>query len=201
MVDAGIGRLLVASLHDGITDVVPARLPFYEYWLTSSGLRNGRVSLAALHAVLSFLRLEGQAVYDGIMKSAGGRAAEWVYADWSPVERAVLRRLPRPLKVRWVLAACRRLVTRTFRASGARVRTADGTATLEIRTSVFCAMRQATDWPTCGYYAAAIDRLMSLCGIDAEVSVGECRASGVERCAILVALRGRREVSTTEEAA
>ena len=41
MVDAGIGRLLIASLHQGIADVAPTRLPFYENWLTPPGLRDG----------------------------------------------------------------------------------------------------------------------------------------------------------------
>ena len=33
MTDAGVGRLLVASLHQGIQDVLPTRLDFYESWL------------------------------------------------------------------------------------------------------------------------------------------------------------------------
>src|SRR5918992_1431230 len=64
MVDAGIGRLLIASLHQGIADIIPARLPFYENWLTPPGLRDGKFGLAPLHAVLSFLRLEGRASYE-----------------------------------------------------------------------------------------------------------------------------------------
>ena len=70
MVDAGIGRLLIASLHQGIADVVPTRLPFYENWLTPPGLSSGRkFGLAPLHAVLSFLRLEGEPTYTQIMQS------------------------------------------------------------------------------------------------------------------------------------
>ena len=33
MRDAGIGRVLVASLHQGISDTLPTRLGFYENWL------------------------------------------------------------------------------------------------------------------------------------------------------------------------
>ena len=32
--DARIGRVLVASLHQAIADVLPDRLEFYENWLT-----------------------------------------------------------------------------------------------------------------------------------------------------------------------
>ena len=60
MIEAGIGRLLVASLHQGIADLLPTRLEFYEAWLNPVGLRDGRIGLAPLAAVLSFLRQEGE---------------------------------------------------------------------------------------------------------------------------------------------
>ena len=60
MTDAGVGRLLVASLHQGIQDVLPTRLDFYESWLNPAGLRDGRIGLAPMAAVLSFLRQEGE---------------------------------------------------------------------------------------------------------------------------------------------
>ena len=59
MIEAGIGRLLVASLHQAIADLLPTRLEFYEGWLNTAGLRDGRIGLAPLAAVLSFLRQEG----------------------------------------------------------------------------------------------------------------------------------------------
>ena len=43
MTDAAVGRLLVASLHQSIADLLPTRLEFYESWLNPSGLREGRV--------------------------------------------------------------------------------------------------------------------------------------------------------------
>jgi hypothetical protein len=55
MVDAGIGRLLISSLHQGIADVSPNRLEFYENWLSPTGMRDGRIGLAPLGAVLSFV--------------------------------------------------------------------------------------------------------------------------------------------------
>ena len=60
MTEAGIGRLLVASLHQAIADLLPTRLEFYEAWLNPAGLREGRIGLAPLAAVLSFLRQEGE---------------------------------------------------------------------------------------------------------------------------------------------
>ncbi|MDH4065183.1 MAG: hypothetical protein OEW19_12350, partial [Acidobacteriota bacterium] len=58
MADAGIGRLLIASLHQGIAEVAPSRLEFYEDWLSPTGLSGGRMGLAPLGAVLSFLHRE-----------------------------------------------------------------------------------------------------------------------------------------------
>ena len=61
MSEAGIGRVLVASLHQAIADILPTRLSFYENWLNAEGLREGTIGLAPLYAVLSFLRQEGDA--------------------------------------------------------------------------------------------------------------------------------------------
>ena len=52
--------MLVASLHQGISDLIPTRLEFYENWLNPTGMRDGRIGLAPLAAVLSFLRQEGE---------------------------------------------------------------------------------------------------------------------------------------------
>ena len=54
MTEAGIGRVLVASLHQGIADVLPTRLEFYENWLHPEGLRerHDRPGAAARRAQL-----------------------------------------------------------------------------------------------------------------------------------------------------
>src|SRR4051812_49839389 len=93
MNDMGVGRLLVASLHQGIADLLPTRLEFYESWLNPSGLRDGRIGLAPLAAVLSFLRQEGEP-YRLIAGRAGGYTAEWTGADLPPVPRARIRAPP-----------------------------------------------------------------------------------------------------------
>src|SRR4051794_13892361 len=58
MRENGVGRVVVASLHQAIGEVLPTRLSFYENWLNADGLRDGRIGLAPLYAVLSFLRQE-----------------------------------------------------------------------------------------------------------------------------------------------
>ena len=56
MTDAAVGRLLVASLHQAIAELLPMRLEFYEAWLHPSGLREGRIGLAPLAVVTVKLR-------------------------------------------------------------------------------------------------------------------------------------------------
>ena len=69
--------MLVASLHQGISDLIPTRLDFYENWLNPAGMRNGKIGLAPLAAVLSFLRQEGEP-YALVTERAGQYAAQRV---------------------------------------------------------------------------------------------------------------------------
>ena len=192
MVDAGIGRLLIASLHQGIADVFPERLPFYENWLTPPGLREGKFGLAPLHAVLSFLRLEGQVPYEQVMTCAGHYTADWGYAEMPSLQRALVRSAPPWLRARWALRLCRRLVKQTFKGSKAVVHLRKGNATVDIRGSIFCEVRETAAFPMCRFYSAAVERFLQCFAIDAQVDVRQCRASGGHACMIGVTIRGHR---------
>ena len=89
MDDGSIGRLLVASLHQSIADELPTRLEFYESWLSPEGLRDGRIGLAPLAAVLSFLRQEGGGAYPRVTARAGAHSAEWLVDALNPTQRKV----------------------------------------------------------------------------------------------------------------
>src|ERR687891_2327431 len=102
MREAGIGRVLVASLHQGIADILPNRLGFYENWLNAEGLRDGTIGLAPLYAVLSFLRQEGEA-YQMITSRAGEYAAEWTVESMPPFRRAMIKAAPAWLRSRILL--------------------------------------------------------------------------------------------------
>src|SRR5207247_9882695 len=101
MREVGIGRVLVASLHQGIADILPTRLGFYENWLNAEGLREGTIGLAPLYAVLSFLRREGYA-YRIITTRAGEYAAEWTVQSMHSTHRAISKAAPVWLR-RWML--------------------------------------------------------------------------------------------------
>ena len=98
MVDAGIGRLLISSLHQGIADVSPTRLDFYENWLSPAGMRDGRIGLAPLGAVLSFLHREEPPANEQIVERAGRYAADWTFEDVSALRRWYISRLPMALR-------------------------------------------------------------------------------------------------------
>ena len=193
MVDAGIGRLLIASLHQGISDIAPTRLPFYESWLTPPGLSGGKFGLAPLHAALSFLRLEGRPAYDQVMARAGRYSAEWAFTELPTIQRALVQRCPTALRARAALWLSRRLVTQTFRGSRARVRLRRGVGTLDIRASIFCELRETAAWPMCVFYSAAIERFLQRFAIDASVQVRECKAAGGRACTMAVTIRGARD--------
>jgi bacteriochlorophyll 4-vinyl reductase len=185
MNDAGVGRLLVASLHQGIADLLPTRLEFYESWLNPAGLRDGRIGLAPLAAVLSFLRQEGE-LYRLVAARAGEYSAEWTFADVPAYERTLVRAMPDAIRLRLVSRIARRMVRQTYGGSRALVRWRQRRGAVDIRGSIFCEVRETTEQPLCEFYASAIKRLMYLFNIHAEVGTDRCRATGAPHCVMVV---------------
>ena len=145
MVDAGIGRLLISSLHQGIADVSPNRLEFYENWLSPTGMRDGRIGLAPLGAVLSFLHREEAPANDQIVARAGRYAADWTFADLSALRRWYIRRLPMGMRARAALGLGKRLILATVRAVEGEdaLQAARRPASTSIRRcSINCAIRR-----------------------------------------------------------
>jgi len=187
MREAGIGRVLVASLHQGIADILPTRLAFYENWLNAEGLREGTIGLAPLFAVLSFLRQEGDA-YRMITSRAGEYTAEWTVQSMPPMRRRIIKAAPVWLRKRMLLRLSRQLVRETYQGSRAIARLRRGTASIDVRASVFCSVREPVALPLCGFYAAAFTRLMALFDIGAHAEVVACRGTGEPSCLVKVAL-------------
>ena len=188
MSDASVGRLLVASLHQGIADVLPARLEFYESWLNPTGLRDGRIGLAPLTAVLSFLRQEVS--YRQVASRAGEYTAEWTLADLPAFQRAVIRSAPVPIRLRLAMIVARRMVRATFGGSKAVVRLRKGGGAIDIHESIFCTVRERVPQPLCEFYAAAIRRLMHLFSLNVTVDTASCRATGAShRCVMSLFVR------------
>lgn len=188
MTDAAVGRLLVASLHQGIADLLPMRLEFYEAWLHPSGLREGRIGLAPLAAVLSFLRLEGSP-YHLIAARAGEYTADWAFAEVSPFRKRVILAMPPALRKRMVVGIAQWMVRSTYGDTSVKVQWRQWRGAVDLQSSLFCEVRDRVDAPMCEFYASAFRRLMSLFNLDADVVTDHCRATGATRCAMSVTVR------------
>jgi bacteriochlorophyll 4-vinyl reductase len=197
MRQAAIGRVLVASLHQGIADILPTRLGFYENWLNAEGLREGTIGLAPLYAVLSFLRQEGDA-YQIITTRAGEYAAEWTVQSMPSMQRAMIKAAPLWLRSRMLLRLARQLVRSSYQGSRAISRLRRGQASVDVRASIFCTVRDPVAHPLCGYYAAAFTRLLSLFNVAARTDVVACRGTGEVTCLLKVALLNGRAAESVQ---
>jgi len=188
MTDAAVGRLLVASLHQAIADLLPMRLEFYEAWLHPSGLREGRIGLAPLAAVLSFLRLEGTP-YHLIAARAGEYTADWTVAEVSALRKRIILAMPPAIRKRMVVGVVQWMARSTYGDTDVKVRWRQWRGALDLQSSLFCEVRDPVDAPLCEFYASAIRRMMSRFNLDADVIMEECRATGATRCAMSVTVR------------
>lgn len=173
MVDAGIGRLLIASLHQGIADVSPTRLDFYENWLSPTGLRDGRMGLAPLGAVLSFLHREEPPADRLIPTHAGACASVWAYDGTTAVRKRLIRCLPPRLRTRAALGLGRALVRGTISRSKVTVRLKRGEGVIEIRSPLFEYLREPAAVPMRVFYASAYTECLKLCDVNGVVEVGD----------------------------
>lgn len=185
MSEARISRVIVAALHEALSDRLPLRLEFYEHYLAPSRLRRGAVGIASFLAAVSFLRAEnGQFVT--VVDHAGRLAADWTYAELGRVRRTLCTHLPSAVRVRTALRLTARLVRATVRTARARVVRQGRERVILIDGSPFCETRQPVGVAGCGFYAAALDRYGQLLGAPVSGRVRECRARGEAAC-ILVA--------------
>jgi hypothetical protein len=183
--------MLVASLHQGISDLIPNRLEFYENWLNPTGMRDGRIGLAPLAAVLSFLRQEGEP-YTLVTQRAGQYAAQWTFDNLTHLERSIIRAMPLGLRARTALHLAKTVVRHSYSGTRATVKLRRGEGTLTLRSSVFCNVREPFDSPLCVFYAAAVSHLFALVSLTAEARVKECQGLGDASCVIGVDVREQK---------
>jgi len=200
MTEAHVGRLLPASLHQAILDELPQRLDFYENWLTSEGLRDGSIGLAPLSAVLGFLRTEGEA-YDRVMTTAGRLAVEWTLAGAPTMGRRAAAWLPRSLRARSALRAAARIVRSTSVTTRTASRVRRGEATLDVRASLFCAVRDPQPAPLCTFYLAVATETLRQFGLSSVGHVERCHAMGAASCVVSLVLGHSADAATPAIAA
>ena len=195
MVDAGIGRLLISSLHQGIADVAPSRLEFYEEWLSPTGMRDGRIGLAPLGAVLSFLHREEAPANDAIVARAGRYAADWTFQEVSGLRRWFILQLPVRLRVRAALGLCRKLIVATVRESKITTRRLSSGAEMDIASALFKQLRDPATFPMRAFYAAAVARLLAHCAVDAGVAITQAPGAA---WSLAISINGSRDPGMVE---
>jgi len=110
----------------------------------------------------------------------------------SAIERRLIPALPAGLRARAALRVARQLIRSTYPGSRALSKVRKGTATIDLRGSLFCEVRETTGHPLCTFYASAIDGVLKLFDVTSVTRVTECRAAGSQRgCVLSVALNGR----------
>lgn len=185
MIEPGIGRLLVASLHQSISELLPTRLEFYEEWLRPSGLSDGRIGLAPVQAVLSFLRQEG-AAYEPVVERAGRLTAGWWLGNTLALRRAAAASGPLWLRGRVAMGLCGDLVRQTFRSSDVTTAWRRGEGRITVGRSVFCEVREPAAHGLCGFYVSAVGAVLQDIGLTCSVTATSCRATGGASCVLTV---------------
>ena len=189
MSEPKIGRVLAASLHLSINELIPARVEFYENWLTAARICHGDLGRARFAAVISFLRQEG-AEYDAIVGRAGRYTADLTVDALPVVERALLHRFPRPIRVRVVLRMAARKIRGLHDDGRLRVLVRRGVAVVTVEGSVFCNVRESASAPLCRFYGAFLARCLEVFGMSARVQLSRCRATGDGACELIIHIGG-----------
>ena len=102
----------------------------------------------------------------------------WMATIRSRARRAITLHLPLGLRVHAALLLGRRLARVTVRRSRVKVRVRRGVADVRIHSAVFDQLRDPASFPMRTFYAAALTRLLALCGVDARVQVVIDQAEG-----------------------
>ena len=89
---------------------------------------------------------------------------------------------------------------RRIRGSRVTFRARQGTAAIEVRSSIFCQVREAVESPLCGFYEGLVHRLLAEYGLDGRVRIVKCRASGGQTCDLELAELGDAVRPATEVA-
>jgi predicted hydrocarbon binding protein len=105
------------------------------------------------------------------------------------MKRTMIRALPEWIRLRLVTRLARQMVRSTYGGSRAVVRWRRGRASVDIRGSIFCEVREKAEHPLCEFYASAIRRLMYLFNLDVDVDTEKCRATGGGQCVMALLIR------------
>ncbi len=95
-----------------------------------------------------------------------------------------MKRAPDKLRPRLVLRLADRLVQSSYKQGRLAFKLRNGTATLDLKESVFCDVREPVANAMCRYYTAAFARLFKLFDVPVTIDVMSCRATGAASCSM-----------------
>ena len=121
----------------------------------------------------------------------GRYAADWTIDALPVVARALLRRLPRPIRVRVVVRLVARLIRRLHDDGRLRALVRRGTVVVTLEGSLFCDVREPVGAPLCRFYGAVLARCLESFGMSARVQLSRCRATGDGTCEFIIHIGGR----------
>lgn len=185
MSEPKIGRALASALHQAITELMPTRLEFYESWLTPARIRGGELGRARVTAVISFLRQEGD-VYQAVMAHAGQHTADWTLATVGALRRALITRLPRPLRLRAVLRLTNRLIQGLHDDGRLEATVRRGRAVVTLEGSLFCDVRERAGGPLCRFYGAMLEHCLAAFDLHGRAEIARCRGAGDPVCELII---------------
>ena len=81
-------------------------------------------------------------------------------------------------------------MTRAYTGSRTHLALRKKLGTLEIRSSIFCGVRERVPGPLCQFHAAAIARVLSELGIRAQTRIVACQATGDGVCRVEIDMSG-----------
>ena len=127
--------------------------------------------------------------YHLIAARAGEYTADWTVAELSPFRKKMILAMPPAIRKRMVVGIAQWMAQSTYGDTNVKVQWRQWRGSVDLKSSLFCEVRDRVKSPLCEFYASALRRLMSTFNLDADVVMDECRATGATRCAMSVTVR------------
>lgn len=182
--DEAVGRVLLASLHQAIGEVLPARLEFYEQWLQPPDHPDESLRIAPFEAMLNALQHEDDS--ENVIARAGQYAAIRSYERLGALRRACLRILPRRIRARKAVGLVVEILPTFVPEARIDVTRRGSTTFIGIDGSPFCTPTGRTSRPSCHFYSNVVITFVQLFKLSPSVRVSRCRVSGTPGCLLTV---------------
>jgi predicted hydrocarbon binding protein len=112
------------------------------------------------------------------------------------MRKRIIQAAPPAIRKRLVIGVASFMARSTYGATDVKVQWKQWRGAVDLRSSLFCEVRDRVDHPLCEFYASALRRLLHLFDLDADVITDRCRATGAPQCTMSVVLRPNGRTGT-----